>query len=74
MENFGIFFTIWSILLLLEIFYGRLVYFVVIWYIFRRLGILHQEKSGNPGWKYISWFEVWGKLIIYVKYVNLTKK
>jgi hypothetical protein len=41
--------TISSILLLLEIFYRHLVYFVVIWYIFCRLGILHQEKSGNPG-------------------------
>jgi hypothetical protein len=25
-----------------------MVYFVVIWYIFSRFGILHQEKSGNP--------------------------
>jgi hypothetical protein len=41
--------TIWSILLPLEIFYGHLVYFVVIWYIFPRFGILDQEKSGNPG-------------------------
>jgi hypothetical protein len=24
---------------------------VVIWYIFSRFGILHQEKSGNPGQK-----------------------
>jgi hypothetical protein len=30
------------------IFYGLLVYFKVIWYIFPRVGILHQEKSGNP--------------------------
>jgi hypothetical protein len=40
--------TIWFILLLLEIFYGHLVYLVVIWYIFHRFGILYQEKSGNP--------------------------
>jgi hypothetical protein len=39
--------TIWSILRPLEIFYGHLVYFVVIWYIFPPLGILDQEKSGN---------------------------
>jgi hypothetical protein len=32
--------TIWSIL-------RPLVYFVVIWYIFPRFGILDQEKSGN---------------------------
>jgi hypothetical protein len=41
--------TIWSILRPLEIFYGHLVYFVVIWYISPRFGILYQEKSGNPG-------------------------
>jgi hypothetical protein len=40
--------TIWSILLQLEIFYGHLVRFVVIWYNFPRFGILDQEKSGNP--------------------------
>jgi hypothetical protein len=40
--------TIWFILLLLEICHGHLVYFVVIWYIFNRFGILYQEKSGNP--------------------------
>jgi hypothetical protein len=41
--------TIWPVLLLLEIFYGHLVYFVVIWYIYPRFGILYPEKSGNPG-------------------------
>jgi hypothetical protein len=40
--------TIWSILQQLEIFYDHLEYFVVIWYIFPRFGILDQEKSGNP--------------------------
>jgi hypothetical protein len=30
------------------IFCGRLVYFVVVWYIFPRFGLLYQEKSGNP--------------------------
>jgi hypothetical protein len=28
---------------------GRLVYFMLIWYVIFRLGILYQEKSGNPG-------------------------
>jgi hypothetical protein len=42
------FMTIWSILRPLEIYYGHLVYFVVIWYIFPRFGILDQDKSGNP--------------------------
>jgi hypothetical protein len=42
--------TIWSILRPLKIFYGHLVYFVVIWYIFPPLGILDQEKSGNPNY------------------------
>jgi hypothetical protein len=40
--------TIWSILRPLETFYGHLLYFVVIWYISPRFGILYQEKSGNP--------------------------
>jgi hypothetical protein len=45
------FMTIWSILPPLEIFYGQLVYFVVIWYNFPRFGILDQEKSGNTGYR-----------------------
>jgi hypothetical protein len=40
--------AIWYILWLFGIFYGHLVYFMVIWYIFPRFGKLHQEKSGNP--------------------------
>jgi hypothetical protein len=43
--------AIWSILRPLEIFYSHLVYFVVIWYISPRFGILYQEKSGNPAQK-----------------------
>jgi hypothetical protein len=43
------FVSIWSILRALEIFFGHVVYFVVIWYIFPRFGMLYQEKSGNPG-------------------------
>jgi hypothetical protein len=34
-----------------DIFNVHLVYFVVIWYIFPRFGMLYQEKSGNPGKK-----------------------
>jgi hypothetical protein len=31
-------------------YYGDLVYFMVIWYIFSRFGKFYQEKSGsNPG-------------------------
>jgi hypothetical protein len=30
------------------IFYGPLVYFLVVWYIFSRFGTLWPEKSGNP--------------------------
>jgi hypothetical protein len=40
----------WYILLPFGLFYCYWKYFMDIWYIFRRLGILHQEKSGNPGW------------------------
>jgi hypothetical protein len=52
----------WYILRPFGLFYGYLVYFAAIWYIlwqlgilyghlvyFSRLGMLHQEKSGNPG-------------------------
>jgi hypothetical protein len=42
------FMSIWTFLGPLEISYGHLVYFEVIWYIFPRFGILDQEKSGNP--------------------------
>jgi hypothetical protein len=40
----------WSIWWSFVIFYGHLVQFVVIWYIFPRFGILYQEKSGDPDW------------------------
>jgi hypothetical protein len=36
MENNGIFFV-------------HMVYFMAIWYIFPRFGMLYHEKSGNPG-------------------------
>jgi hypothetical protein len=35
------------------IYYGHLVYFVSIWYIFSSFGIMHQEKCGNPGPAYL---------------------
>jgi hypothetical protein len=38
---------IWSILRLFDIFYVKLIYFVVIWYIFPLFGMSYQEKSGN---------------------------
>jgi hypothetical protein len=31
------------------IFCGHLIYFTVVWYIFPRFGMLHLQKSGNPG-------------------------
>jgi hypothetical protein len=56
------FWAIWSILRPFGLFYGHLVYFVAIWYILLpfgifygnlvyipRFGMLHIEKSGNPG-------------------------
>jgi hypothetical protein len=55
MENLGIFYDhlvyftpMGNILWPFGIFCGNLEYFVVIWYIFTRFGILEQEKSGNP--------------------------
>jgi hypothetical protein len=41
--------AIWSVLQPFGIFCGHLEHFMVIWYIFPRFGMLHQEKSGNPG-------------------------
>jgi hypothetical protein len=31
-------------------FCGHLIYFMVIWHIFSRIGMLYKEKSGNPGY------------------------
>jgi hypothetical protein len=39
--------SIWSILQLGIFGGGHLVYFMVIWYIFSRLGLLHRGKSGK---------------------------
>jgi hypothetical protein len=44
--NVGIFYYHWDYFT--AIFYGRLVYFVVIWYIFPHFGMLYLEKFGNP--------------------------
>jgi hypothetical protein len=49
MDDVGIFNGHWYILRPFDILDGHLVYFVVIWYIFTRFGMLYQEKSGNPG-------------------------
>jgi hypothetical protein len=51
MEDIGIFMAIWSLLRPFRIFYGLLVYFMVIWYTYlfsSRFDMLYQEKSGNP--------------------------
>jgi hypothetical protein len=42
---------IWHILRTFGIFYGHLVYFVVIWCSFSRFGMLKEEESGNPGYR-----------------------
>jgi hypothetical protein len=38
--------SIWKILCPFGILYGRLVYFVVIWYIFPHFGMLYLEEYG----------------------------
>jgi hypothetical protein len=43
MENVGVFRP-------LGVIYGRFVQFGVIWYSFKNLVCLEQEKSGNPAW------------------------
>jgi hypothetical protein len=40
--------AIWSILRPFDKFSSNLVYFMVIWNIFSRFGVLYQENSGNP--------------------------
>jgi hypothetical protein len=40
--------AIWNILHTFGIFNDTLVHFMFIWYIFSGLGIMYQEKSGNP--------------------------
>jgi hypothetical protein len=42
------FMAIWSVVRTIDIFCGHLVYFTVIWYTYYRLGMLYQDKSGNP--------------------------
>jgi hypothetical protein len=42
--------AIWNNLQTFGIFYDHLVNFLFIWYIFSDLGIMYQEKSGNPGY------------------------
>jgi hypothetical protein len=48
MADVGVFLDICAILRQFDICYGHMVYFVAIWYIFPRFGILYQDKSGNP--------------------------
>jgi hypothetical protein len=48
MEDVGIFMDIWLILRTFYLFYVHLVYFVLVWYKFPCVGILYQEKSGDP--------------------------
>jgi hypothetical protein len=50
------FMAIWNILWIIGIFYDRSVHFVFIGYIFSSFGIMHQEKSGNPGREYIPMY------------------
>jgi hypothetical protein len=47
-ENVGIFYDHLEYFWPFGIIFGRLVYFLVIWYIFPVLVCLYQNKSGNP--------------------------
>jgi hypothetical protein len=47
-ENIDIFYGIWNILWPFGIFYDYLVHVVFVWYICSGLGIMSQDKSGNP--------------------------
>jgi hypothetical protein len=41
--------AIWTIVWTFGIFYDHLVHFLFIWCIFSGFGVVHREKSGNPG-------------------------
>jgi hypothetical protein len=43
------FMAIWNHLQTFRIFYDPLVHFVIVWLVLSGSGIMHQEKSGNPG-------------------------
>jgi hypothetical protein len=49
MEDFGIFVGHLNLFYDPMVFYGHLVHFVAIWYIFPSFGTSYREKSGNPG-------------------------
>jgi hypothetical protein len=55
------FMAISNILLTYGIFYDILIHFVFIGHIFSGFGIMHQEKSGNPG--YIIYVGSCGQLL-----------
>jgi hypothetical protein len=52
-ENVGIFYIYLEYFKAIWYIVEPVVNFVIIRYIFPRFGILHQEKSGNPGFKLV---------------------
>jgi hypothetical protein len=48
-EMLAYFMAIWNLLRPYGIFLWHLIYSVGIWYILAHFGMLHDEKSGNPG-------------------------
>jgi hypothetical protein len=52
MDGVGIFYDhlVYFVAFWVCIFCGHSLYSMVIWYIFPRFGMLHQEKSGNPAY------------------------
>jgi hypothetical protein len=53
MENADIFYGPLVYFWPFDIRYGHLVYFVIIWYMFPRFGILYKEESGTLGLKHV---------------------
>jgi hypothetical protein len=49
MEYFGMSFVQFLFLMPFGVFYGHLVYYVLVWYIFSKFGMFYEEKSGSPG-------------------------
>jgi hypothetical protein len=49
MEYFGMSYVQFLFLMPFGVFYGHLVYYVLVWYIFSKFGMFYEEKSGSPG-------------------------
>jgi hypothetical protein len=73
MEDVNIFKANLSILRPFDLVFGHLEYFIVIWYIFSRFGMLYQEKSCNPAYYQKRICSPWPPLIEGVNAVGVSR-